>query len=339
MSEFSPPQFSKYSPNELVARFEGSKIQINDPIFQELYPIGSLAHDRQSTENLRAKFGNNVSVEDRMGPIGEAVVFDRIQEGKIFGSGVSARGATTHDDYFKGADIVLDADGFQEPTIATVDVTLNQRDIKGITRQPHFASEENNRPVGLEQKLSRIKRHIDEIARVDPNYARDWSAWLRGGGMHETRNTNNLDYFKMAEKALLLKYYVSPDTSEDPHQPRYVLGGPQVVLSLDVPFVNKILTDGDHQSQHEEAIDAVLQVEMGYGITALQQYLSKIVNQSRNRNLIFDTHFASTKAWADKFNSPEQRALFERALSTARSNPEVGKQIGYYMETWNAAFR
>ena len=99
-----------------------------------------------------------------------------------------------------------------------------------------------------------------------------------------------------------------------------------------------MITDEARREQHVGVVDTVLQAEMGYGIVALQDYLDKLVKQSSNRNFMFDSHYTATKAWADLFDGVEQRGIFERAISEARSNKDIGGQVGYYMDAWNKAF-
>lgn len=322
----------------LIGRFEEARIEPTN-IFSELYATSAIESDKEYVRKRQAQFLAGEGMEGQLGSVGEAVVLHSIGERKCLGSGVGARSASHYDDIYNGVDILLWAANFQDPAISTIDVTMHQKDVKGAAREACFAGEENNRPVGLEQKLRNIKKKIDDISLINPNIAREWNAWLKGGGFRERYSDKNKDYFALAKKAMLLKYYITPESGAEPNKPQYVLGGPQVVLSLDISFVNKVLSDGVHQERHLDAVDTILQIEMGYGVAVLQRYFSKIESASRDRNLIFDNHYAATKAWADMFNDPEQREIFERAVARTRTDRDIAAQVSYYMKTWGDIFR
>lgn len=333
MERLPNSEANRFQPDLLRERYERERIE-SGPEFGQIY--SSYSRDMTQVENLTQLFSQDNNGES-LGPVGEALVYDRLND-NILGNGIIARPASLYDDYKHGADVLLEATHMREPLVSTVDVTINQKDLKGVSRAPHFAAEENARPVGLDEKLKRVKRHIDYVSDISASNARELGAWLQGGGLHEPETRDTRKLFEMAEKAMLVKYYVNPESSEDPHKPRYVLGGPQIVLSLDTPFVNRVITDVNRREQHVKAIDSVLQIESGYGIGALQGYLDKKVKESSNRNFIFDSHYTSTRAWADLFENEEQQEIFKRAIAGARGNADVNAQVAYYMDTWNKAF-
>ena len=315
----------------MLERFNVGRIQAGDE-FKALY--SDYGHDMSRVAACQEIFSKESDVE-QLGSVGEALVYSRIKQG-IFGDDISVRGTNLYDDYFHGADLIIEAPQQREPIVSAIDITLNQKDIKGVAREMHFAREENARPIGLDEKLKRVKRHIDYVSDMNPDKARSLGAWLQGGGLHEHRTEKNKELFDIAERAMLLKYYVNPETASDPHAPRYVLGGPQVVLSLDAPFVNRVITDSLHQEAHLSAVDAIIQIETLYGITVLQQYLDHKVRQSSNRNFVFDTHFTTTKAWTNLLNTKTEEGVFETAMKKSQSNSDVQAQIAYYMKTCNA---
>ena len=204
---------NKFVPEELLRKFEAARIE-PETGFKDVY--SDYQKDQGRVASLQEKFQGREQEksEESLGPVGEALVYDRIKSG-IFGAGISARPASLYDDYFHGADLLVEAAHFQEPVVSTVDVTLNQEDIKGVLRRPHFSAEENPRPIGLNGKLGRIKKHIDYVANINPGTARSLGAWLQGGGLHERQTDANREYFKMAERGMLVKYYVSPESADE----------------------------------------------------------------------------------------------------------------------------
>ncbi len=324
---------NRFQPDMLRERYERERIE-SGPEFRKIY--SSYPYDMSLVEKLKLLFSHDNKAES-LGSVGEALVYNRLNDG-ILGSGIIARPASLYDDYKHGVDVIVEATKIRNPLVSAIDITLNQKGIKDVARAPHFASEENSRPVGLDEKLKRLKRLIDYVADINPGTARELGAWLQGGGLHEPETPATRRLFEMAEKVMLVKYYVHPESSDNPNKLDHVLAGPKIVLSLDTPFVNRVLTDANRRDQHVKAIDTVLQIESGYGIGALQGYLNKKVKESSNRNFIFDSHYTSTKAWADLFENEEQQEIFKRAVEEARRNPEVNAQVAYYMDTWNKAF-
>ncbi len=170
--------------------------------------------------------------------------------------------------------------------VASIDITTNQEDIKGVQRRN--TPEGEVRPVGLDAKLARTKRYTDYLAELNPSHARNLSAWLESGGLREPKTRQNEGYFKEAERLFLMKYYKAPDFARNPEAPTFIIGGPQTVIGIDTVFINKALQGS---KPAEEMIADLSVMEFMYCIEAEQKYLQDKVRRSGARNIFFDNHY------------------------------------------------
>ena len=145
-----------YTPEVICEHFEKNRIG-EDPMFEHLY--AEYQNDMAKVKNLREVY-EKTRGPDNVGFLSEAVVYRCIEQGAL-GSGITARGTHVYDDYYHGADIVIESTSRQvrDPIVGTIDVTVNQenihaRDMKGYESFAH------ERELGFEKKIERIKKHI-----------------------------------------------------------------------------------------------------------------------------------------------------------------------------------
>lgn len=225
----------RVSPEEILRSVEKIRIPATEA-FREQYSDYVVDMDR--VKNIDSTYKTE-SQESQLGKVAEALIITSLGKGRMEEL-VQLRAANLYDDYFHGIDAVLEQrQGGDTPALATIDVTINQADIKGSERQGGPLAEA--RPVGLERKLTRIKHYVDRLSSFDPEAARKLSGWMRSGGLHEPRTKENAHLFKQAEDVILMKYYITPESAPEPRKPGYVVGGPQAVVSIDTIFVNKAL--------------------------------------------------------------------------------------------------
>ena len=263
--------------------FETKRIN-PDLSFGNLYSTYQDDMDRASRLNERYE---QQSERDELDLLGEAIVFASIEKGAL-GEKVTARGTSMYDDFFHGADIVIESKARQirEPIISSIDVTVGQQ-APGAVIKSAFEVEGMVYEVGLEKKLERIKRHIDILAGYSNNDAIEVSAWLQSGGLSQSRNKQNERYFDKAEKLMLLKYYKNPHTSDDPDKPHFVIAGPQIVVSLDRAFVNKVF-NSNQQDKAIKDINTLIQVEVPFAIGAITEYVDTVAKRKGQTNLLLD---------------------------------------------------
>ncbi len=325
------------TPEVIKENFKNKRIN-PDKAFNNLY--SAFPDDMERASRLQGLYETQQE-KDELGFLGEALVFNRLEEGAL-GSSITARGTSVYDDLFHGADVVVESTGRQQrdPIVSSIDVTVGQQ-ATGTQTRSKFESEGVVHEVGLEKKLERVKRHIEYIAQYPRERAVEMFAWLQSGGLSHTRNSANQKQFDEAEKLMLLKYYKNPSTSENPHKPHFVLAGPQVVLSIDRSFINKTFS-GSQQEKAIRDIDALIQVEVPFAVAAITQYLDNYAaHLSKNRqapNLFFDMTRAACKAWELTFATEQYELRIQKAIQTCLKDPELKKQVLYYQQTLNTAF-
>jgi hypothetical protein len=325
----------KITPEELLARFEDKRIQ-PDNRFESLY--SDFASDMQRVNNLKTLNDSKKTPETMLGPVGEALVFDLIEKG-ILGSSIKARGTSIYDDYFHHADLIVEQFGQKrDPMISTIDVTFNQRDIKAVQRSTFEGGNPDVRPVGLEQKISRIKNHIDFLASFSRNDAITLSSWLQSGGLHQKKDRSNDKLFSDAERLMLLKYYVDPEWVDEP-KPHFVSAGPQIVISMDTMFLNKALsTEGETQRVNIGKIESLVQAESLLSVAFLNNYLESRFSSNDTGNILLDGYRVATKAWATTFSSPVNEVRMQNAVAACLKDQDLSKQMTYYKSVLEKSF-
>ena len=168
--------------SELIEQFEGNRIIAGEE-FSTLY--SDYRRDLARTAALDSKY-NHQSPESNIGKASEALIFSLLSESEL-SEHLNFRAAHKYDDFTHGIDMIVDPKYDSLPAPATIDITVNQKDIKGLSRKNNPESED--RPVGLEKKLERARRHIDYLADFDATHARELSGWIQGGGLKENHTS------------------------------------------------------------------------------------------------------------------------------------------------------
>jgi hypothetical protein len=326
------------TPEALLKNFNDKRIVADPALFGPLYSeynedMKEVARLGRIFEAQREGQGEDVSA------LGEAVIFRCIEQSTL-GSQITARGGSLFDDYHKGADIIIEGKARQqrEPIISTVDVTLSQKSIDAGTPNPNRFAKKEGPGDGLEKKIGNIKDHVAKLAKIPDNRAVKIAGWIQGGGLKEKRVPRNEEYFKEVEKLILLKYYKNPVTSEKPNEPHAVFSGPKIVISLDTPFINRVIhNEPSRQKKALEDVVDLLQVEVPFSIAALHTYLEKVAAEEQKHgkgtNLFFAQYRAACIAWVDVFNSDIANNRSEEALKRCLSDPQKAKQIQIFMKT------
>lgn len=322
--ETGTQKVEKLSEAKLLTELEEIRIPASDD-FDRYY--SDFKHDMERVDNI-----DQVYQGTEFGKIAEALILTQFNQGKV-GEVVNVRAANRYDDYFKGVDAVLEYTHGNTPAVATVDVTVNQVDIKGSKRAKSPYAEE--RPVGLEEKLKRTKKYINRVAGMSAERAREVYGWMHAGGMHEARTPANAQFFKDAEEMILMKYYLSPEQGAEKRKPSYIIGGPKTVISIDTVFVNKALQG---QKDALQAVQALSVVEFLYSVEAEMGYLNKKTKENQNRNVFFDTYYAKVDAWVRIFEQPVFQEVVAETLALIHKNPDIRKQLAYYKKTIDTAF-
>lgn len=333
--QFQQEGMNTYSLDGVKKNYEAKRITA-DPIFSSLY--SEYEHDMKRAEHLKQMYSSHHESSETLGSTGEALVFTCIDKGAL-GSHVTARGTNLYDDYYHGADMVIESTSryMRDPIISAVDVTLNQKDVNAPRRES-FHSEQPLQEIGFEKKLERIKRHITYLAEIPDNKAVELSAWMQRGGLREKRNASNEKKFQEAEKLMLLKYYKNPKTVENPDQPHFVVSGPQIVLSVDSMFVNKVFsTEGSQQQKAVEALSTLIQAQVPLSIGMLKQYVEDVANSARAKglgtNLFFASYRAACMAWEGTFLDETYQVRLDRAIKECMLDADLSKQLQYFQKT------
>ncbi len=326
-----PVPKAELNPDRLIESFQGNRIDVADQAFGELY--STWGHDIERVQNLAQMYADGEGDQVYLGKLAEALIYRELVDHPI-GQTLSFRGSSLYDDYFNGVDVVVEPKSGQVQALATLDITINQQDIKGSSYQNTDAG--LARPVGFEQKLERSKRYVDALAAYDPGHAREILSWMQSGGLHEPLSRGNQKLFSEAERLMLMKYYVTPDGSPEPHKPGYIIGGPQVIVSADTAFVNKALQG---QKGSEGLLGDLAALEFAACIEAAQKYNDTLVQARQSRNVLFDTHYAKVQAWQRMFDRQELGGIIQDVMKRRQTNREFGQQLGYYAQTFQKVFR
>lgn len=330
---------SKFTPENILANFEKSRI-VADNRFADLY--SDFENDMQRAKDLRDVYNNELN-PDKVGSIGEALIFTCLSEGAL-GKSITARGTNDYDDLFHGADILIESKAKQQrdPIVSTIDVTLSQPD---INRQRNTLIEnESTFEAGFKKKLERVKRHVLMLSKLSDNESVELSAWMQRGGLREKRGPHNEAKFKDAEKFMLLKYYKNPATSDNPDEPHFIVSGPQIIVSVDNSFVNKILSqEGEVQHKAIDELNNLLQLEVPISVLALNKYVEKVALQAQKEgkgtNIFFASYRAACKAWVGTFFENEEYAFrIQKAIEVSKSNPATRSQMSYVNKTLEETF-
>lgn len=326
---FNSPNSKEEPKQKLIEGYESHRIE---PVQEFAGIYSQYDRDMKRVEQLDQRYGASLP-DAQMGKVSEALIFDLLTKHEI-NNHLLIRPTSTYDDYCHGADLLLEPRNSPIHAVAALDITTYQQDIKGMARQGGPESE--TRPVGLEKKLIRSREYTDYISGMDSSKARDLSAWIQSGGLHERRDNNNEQLFREAEKLFLLKYYVSPETAEDPGKLGNVIGGPQAIISIDEVFVNKAL-QGDKSAK--QLIGDMSVLEFAYCIQAEQEYLDRKVKEEKHKNIFFDLHYSKVRAWSNIFNKPELQELTEHMVTKNQGTREFREQLGYYANTFTKVFK
>lgn len=315
----------------LLQKFEDGRIAMG-PEFKETFT--DYDKDKYEIECAQARYENG-SEEIELGKVAEALVFSILSEGKL-NEELGFRAASYFDDYRRGVDMIVEPKHYTDPALATLDVTINQRDIKGWARRgEEFADE---RPVGLEQKLARTKQYADRISQYDADFASNIVAWIQSGGLHERHTSENAAYFKAAKDIIRVKYYKTPENAPTPNRPGCVIGGPLSVISIDTVFVNRALQGGPRGEHAKGIIRALSLMEFAWGIIKEDQYLSQLSKKLPSRNYIFETHHIKVKTWLKILNQPELKGILSEYSREYQRDPDYNDQLTYYRNTLNQVF-
>jgi len=323
------PNFELTPTNEnvdrLISRFEDRRIKPEKEFADLYYEYGD---DMARTEQIGAVYDEQ-HAEVKLGKAAEALVFSELLKHEA-GQHFDIRPTSHYDDYFHGVDLLIEPRNAPLQSLASIDITINQEDIKGTHRSSGQYAEE--RPVGLEKKLLRSRAYTDRLANLDATHARDLSAWIGSGGLHEKKTADNKRYFSEAERLFLMKYYTAPDSSNEPNKPGFVIGGPQAVISIDSVFVNKALQGNKSAAT---TIGDLALLEFVSCVQAEQEYLDSIVKHKKDRNIFFDTHYSKVRSWSHIFDKPEIGGLVGDILKRNQGNREFREQLAYYAQTFN----
>jgi hypothetical protein len=325
-----------YTPEMFREHFESNRIS-EDPVFKNLY--ASYDEDMSKARRLKEVYDKEKESGD-LGLIGEALVYRCIEKGAL-GKAVTARGTNIYDDYYHGADIVIESTTRQlrDPIVGTVDVTLNQENIHAREMSdPHLFEGFANKELGFEKKLERIKKHVQRLALIKDDEAVALSAWLQRGGLLEKRGPKNDKFYEKAEQLMLLKYYKNPKTCEDPDKPRYVSSGPQVVVSLDTLFVNRaLIQDPVKQKEALNHLGALIQAEVPLFVAMLSKYVEDVYEQAKQKNLgtnlFFASYRAACQAWEGTFSNEQYALRVQKAVSACTHDKDLHAQLAYFQKT------
>lgn len=333
-SEHSPqqqnPEAMRLTPENVLRFFEENRIQAEPDSFSSMY--STFQDDQVRVANLRTQY-EQVANRDQEGPLGEALVFLRIQQGALSPQ-ITSRGTHLYDDFFHGADLVIESKARQlrDPIVSSVDVTVSQQALGETKRVDGVAPE-----LGFDKKVTRVKHHIDEVARFSQRDAIEISAWLQSGGLSQLRTKANEKMFDVAERLMLLKYYKNPPTSDDPDRPHYVDAGPQIVVSIDRSFVNKVF-HGNDQEKALRNIDLLLQAQVPFSVLILKQYIESLKKRGYG-NVFLDNNLVACRAWELTFDNEIYQAKLQRALQECNRDPQLRQQISYYQQTVSRILR
>ena len=135
-----------------------------------------------------------------------------------------------------------------------------------------------------------------------------------------------------------LKYYKNPKDGEDPDKPHFIYGGPQIVVSVDNMFINKVFsTEGERQKKAVQGLSSLLQIEVPMSIAALKEYVEKLATSKRSKglgtNLFFASYRAACQAWEGTFSSEQYQVRLERAIKDCNQDSELRAQLHYFQKT------
>lgn len=298
--------------------------------FSNIY--SSYSDDMGRAEQLEEVYSGQ---ESRLGKVAEALVYSVLKKHEV-AQNLSFRPASTYDDFFHGTDVLVEQKNGSVKAFATIDITINQSDIKGSERRldnnPRIVEA---RPVGLEEKLIRSRRYTDYLSNYNPDSARNLSGWLESGGLGEAINSRNKRSFEEAEKLFLLKYFCRKDDSNDSEKPGYIIGGPQAIISIDTAFINKALQGS---SSDEEIVSDLSVLEFVYCLQKEQAYLDKKIISSSARNLFFDSHYSKVKAWSHIMERSDFEQMIKDIFKKNGKNQDFMKQLKYYIEITDKVF-
>ncbi len=346
MQEKQPQQsqlegMSHYTPEVVRENYERNRI-VADESFSGLY--SEYVKDMERVKALHQTYENKDGGKEGLGFDAEALVFTCIEKGAL-GNNITARGTSLYDDYYHGADLIIEsrAQQVRDPIISAVDVTINQKNIHTNSNE-YFKTTENDK-VGFEKKLDRVKKHINLLANLSDNEAVELSAWLQSGGLTRERNRFSESKFRRAEELMLLKYYKNPKHGDNPDLPHFVASGPQIVASIDTLFINKVFSTSNDEVLHNKAVDilaSILQAEVPLSVVMLNDYVEKVANSSRLRglgtNLFFASYRAACKAWEETFSSDQYQMRMKRAIQTCNQDREAKRQLQDFMNTLQKSF-
>lgn len=269
------------------------------------------------------------SVPDRQSVMAEKLIFHRINKG-ILGKDVTIRKSSPYDDKFKHVDFVCDLETSSEPMVMTIDVTLAQGNIE----------RQDNDFNGIDKKLGRIREHIEYLSDIDPQTARDFKAWLNSGGLKEIKTEENEMFYKIADKVIELKYYRNiKNDSDTSNVVRPVISGPQTVVSFDSNILNKV----ESGSIREEMFDDIVRVEIISMLQIISTYLSKLINEKKVRNSLFDEYYSAVNGWKKSLEDKDHGKIFENAISRISNNPSykttVLPQINFFINKLQEYFK
>lgn len=309
------------TPEHVLRFFEESRIKAEEGVFASIY--STFDDDQERVKNLRHQFDQEID-KDKDGALGEALVFMRIQQGAL-SSQITTRATNLYDDFFHGADLVIESKARQlrDPIVSSVDVTIKAI---GDQKALGFPFKE----VSFDKKVERVKHHIDAVAKLSQRDAIEISAWLQSGGLSQPRTRKNEAMFDAAERLMLLKYYKNPPTSEDPERPHFVVAGPQVVVSIDRSFVNKVF-HGDNQEKALKNIDLLLQAQVPFSILILKHYIESLKKRGQG-NVFLDANLVACRAWELTFNNEVYQARLTKALQECSRDPQLREQLAYYQQ-------
>jgi len=144
---------AEITPDNLIESFENGRIHETDPAFAHLY--SNWHKDLNRVQNLKEKFDQEENGQLPFGKLAEALIYRELGEHPLAQT-LTFRGSSLYDDYFNGVDVVVEPKSGQVQALATLDITINQQDIRGTAyRNTEGAAA---RPVGLVQKLIRSKK-------------------------------------------------------------------------------------------------------------------------------------------------------------------------------------